>query len=82
MCIIKVFLSFIPQCDASEGTWQMIKSVLDTSSYNETKIIAFLGGSCSLVTEPTAALSGRLYKVVQVRNMPPVVAFFPVRSNK
>ena len=44
----------------------MINSVLETSGPNSTRVIAFVGGSCSLATEPTAALSGRLYKVVQV----------------
>ncbi len=44
----------------------MIDSVLKTSDPNISNIIAFIGGSCSIVTEPTAALSGRLYKVVQV----------------
>ena len=44
----------------------MIKSVLDTSGVNDTNVIAFVGGGCSTTTEPTAALSGRLYKVVQV----------------
>ena len=45
----------------------MIKSILNTSDDDATKIITFLGGSCSIVSEPTAALSGRLYRVVQVR---------------
>ena len=54
------------QCNPSEGTWQMIQSVLNTSDPNTTNVIAFVGGGCSTTTEPTAALSGRLYKVVQV----------------
>jgi hypothetical protein len=54
------------KCDAPEGTWQLIRSVLDTDQSDETKIIVYLGGACSLATEPTAALTGRLYKVVQV----------------
>ena len=63
----ETFLSLThTQCDSSEGTWQLIKSILETDIVNETKIIAFLGGACSLATEPTSALSGRLYKVVQV----------------
>ena len=38
-----------------------------TSDDNATKIITFLGEACSSVSEPTAALTGRLYRVVQVR---------------
>ncbi|XP_019864007.1 PREDICTED: uncharacterized protein LOC109593314 [Amphimedon queenslandica] len=57
------------KCDPSEGTWQLIKSILDTDVPHETKIIAFIGGSCSIVSEPTAALTGRLYKIPQVNNL-------------
>ena len=42
----------------------MIKSVLDT--IEPPRYVIFLGGGCSLATEPTAALSGAFYHVVQV----------------
>ena len=42
----------------------MIKSVLDT--IEPPRYVVFLGGGCSLATEPTAALSGAFYHVVQV----------------
>ena len=42
----------------------MIRSVLDTIT--PPRYVVFLGGGCSLATEPTAALSGAFYHVVQV----------------
>lgn len=54
------------QCDSSVGSWELIQSILNTRPPNVTKIIAFLGGGCSLATEPMAALSGQLYNIVQV----------------
>ena len=61
-----------PQCDPSEATWQLIRSVLNgtNETTGETIVnpfkIMFLGGGCSLATEPLAALSGRFYNVTQV----------------
>lgn len=59
-------------CDPSEATWQLIRSVLNgtNETTGETIVnpfkIMFLGGGCSLATEPLAALSGRFYNVTQL----------------
>ena len=61
------------QCDASEATWQLIQSVLNQTNDTTGEVminpfkIMFLGGGCSLATEPLAALSGRFYNVTQVQ---------------
>ena len=54
------------QCDASEATWQLIKVVLEEDGVDPPPRIMFLGGGCSLATEPLAALAGRFYNVTQV----------------
>ncbi|XP_019856011.1 PREDICTED: gamma-aminobutyric acid type B receptor subunit 1-like [Amphimedon queenslandica] len=54
------------ECDSSVGSWRLIESVLTTSPPNVTKIISFIGGGCSLATEPMAALTGQLYNIVQL----------------
>ena len=54
------------QCDPSEATWQLIKSiVLEDAGRNISKIM-FLGGGCSLASEPLAALAGIFYKIPMV----------------
>jgi hypothetical protein len=55
------------QCDPSEATWQLIDSiVLRQNESNPQRKIGFLGGGCSLATEPVAALSGRFYNIPHV----------------
>lgn len=53
------------QCDPSEATWQLINSIVLQGSNNVPRIM-FLGGGCSLATEPLAALAGRFYKISMV----------------
>ena len=54
------------QCDPSEATWQLINSIVLQEGENDPRIL-FLGGGCSLATEPLAALAGRFYKISMVR---------------
>ena len=54
------------QCDASEATWKLIKVVLEENGVEPPPRIMFLGGGCSLATEPLAALAGHFYNVTQV----------------
>ena len=48
------------QCDPSEATWQLINSIVLQETDPR---IMFLGGGCSLATEPLAALAGRFYQI-------------------
>ena len=54
------------QCDPSEATWQLISAIVLREDKQDPRIM-FLGGGCSLATEPLAALAGRFYKISMVR---------------
>jgi len=53
-------------CNPSEATWQLIQAILSRPGSPQPTRIMFLGGGCSLATEPLAALSGRFYNVTQI----------------
>lgn len=59
-CMHHVYMHIHTQCDPSEATWQVINSIVLSEDENK---FMFLGGGCSLDTEPLAALAGRYYQI-------------------
>lgn len=50
------------QCSPSEATWRLVQATGNSS----TQWTMFIGGACSLATEPITAVSGDLYGLTQI----------------